>query len=175
MNTADFPDDKDHRLKQTSESGAGATPAKKVEGPDDVLQRQKASGPKKDKWADFEEPSKGRKMICWRCDYRGRAPEQKRSAFDALLGFRVPICPRCKAVNSRPLPVLTRISYYPGFLIFLFAGLSKAFSAFRYVRHDSTGAMTLGGLTAAASLLSISFACVNALAKDRAIRSARKK
>jgi len=154
---------------------ADSTSKRPVEGLDDVLRKQKARGPKKDEWADFEEPTHGLKMTCWRCGYHGRAPEQKRSAGDALLGFRVPVCPRCMAVNPQPLRILTRICYYPGFVILFFSGLSKLFSAFRYHHYDSTGAMTLGGLTAAAILLFLSFACVNALAKDKSIRSAKKK
>lgn len=155
-------------------------PAKMVEGLEDVLRQQKARVPKQDKWADFEEPKKGRKMTCWRCHYRGRSPEQKRSIFEALLGFRVPVCPRCKAVNSQPLPILTRIIYHLGSFLFLFMGGSALFNAFQYLLRDSamtlsSGAATLGVLTGAAIPVTIFFLCVNALAKDRAIRSAKKK
>ena len=175
MSKNNFRGDEDHRSSQTSKSSTDGTAPKKVEGLEDVLRKQKARGPKKDEWADFEEPTHGRKMTCWRCGYHGRAPEQKRSAGDALLGFRVPVCPRCKAVNPRSLPILTRILYYLGSLLFLLMSGVALLNAFHHLQRDSTGAMTLGGLVAAAIPVTLFFVCINALAKDKSIRSAKKK
>lgn len=175
MTKTDFSDDEDHPSMKPSESGPDTIELRKVEGLDDVLRRQKVRGPKKDKWADFEEPTKGRKMTCWRCGYHGRAPEQKRSAGDALLGFRVPICPRCKAVTHWPLPILTRILYYLGSFLFLLMSGMALLNAFHHLQRDSTGAMTLGGLVAAAIPVTLFIVCVKALAKDKAIRSSKKK
>ena len=177
MNTSLFVEEKkavSDDASPISDSRTGEIgPPKKVAGLDDVLGRQKARGPKKDKWADFEKPTKGRKMSCWRCGYQGRAPDQKRSVGEALLGFRVPVCPRCKALNAQRLPILTRICYYTGFVIFFFPGLIKLFSAFRYFQRDWV--IALSGLTQAAILLFLSLVCIKALAKHKSICSAKRK
>jgi len=163
----------DQRVRKNGKASliTEAKSGRPVEGLEDVLRRQKARGPKKDKWADFEEPTKGRKMTCWRCDYQGKTDKSRW----LMGGFREDTCPRCGAKGTRPLGLVTRVVWGLGALVLLLMSLFALVGAVQNLRHDSTGAMTLGGLVGAAIPIILFFVCINWLAKDRAIRKAKKR
>ena len=167
MSKNNFRGDEDHRSSQTPKSSTDGTAPKKVEGLEDVLRKQKARGPKKDEWADFEEPIKGRKMTCWRCGYQGKTAD---SEWD-LGGFREVKCPRCAAKGTVPLRMTTRVSYYLGAIVFLLLSIFALRNGVLMLAHN----MSFGGLAVATAPVMLWFVCINALAKDKSIRSAKKK
>ena len=159
------------RKDGTASLVAEATSKRPVEGLEDILRRQKARGPKKDKWADFEEPTKGRKMVCWRCSYLGRTDKSKR----LMGGFREVTCPRCGSKGTSPLGAVTRGLWSLGACFFLLMSVFAVLGAIQSLQHDSTGAMTLGGLVGAAIPVTLFVVCIGWLSRDRAIRTAKKR
>ena len=174
MNTSLFVEEKkavSDDASPISDSRTGEIgPPKKVAGLDDVLGRQKARGPKKDKWADFEEPTKGRKMSCWRCGYQGKTDK----SIEVMGGFRKVTCPRCGARGTNPLSVISRVLLRLGVAVFFLLSVFALKGAFQNLQRDSTGAMTLGGLAGAAIPITLFVLCATRLAKDRAIRNVKK-